>query len=232
MTTKSLRLIVAFVFAFVMLGMSSHSRSAILLPEPGGKEADILKSDSQVIVFAGGCFWGVQAVFQHVNGVLDAVAGYAGGTASTASYSMVSTGKTGHAEAVRITYNPALVSLEQLMKVYFSVAHDPTELNRQGPDVGTQYRSEIFYLSEDQAKAVKSYIAQLEESKVLRKPIATKTEKLQAFYPAEAYHQNYAENHPGAMYIMINDAPKLTMLKKLFPDLYKEKISPTQVKMQ
>jgi peptide-methionine (S)-S-oxide reductase len=172
-------------------------------------------------VFAGGCFWGVEAVFEHVKGVKDAVSGYAGGKSGSAQYDTVSTGDTGHAESVKVTYDPAKVSYGQLLKVYFSVAHDPTQLNRQSPDVGPQYRSEIFTTNAEQAKIAKAYIAQLTAAKVFAAPIVTKVEPLPGFYPAEAYHQDYLRLHPNEPYIVFNDAPKLVHLKQMFPALYK-----------
>ena len=172
------------------------------------------------IVLAGGCFWGIQAVFQHVKGVTKAVSGYAGGAASTAHYERVGTGKTGHAESVQVTYNPAQITLGQILKVFFSVAHDPTELNRQGPDDGTQYRSAIFYSTLEQKEVAEAYIDQLQQAKIFKSPIVTRLEPLKAFYPAEDYHQNYARLHPSDPYITINDIPKVKALEKEFPNLY------------
>ena len=172
------------------------------------------------IVLAGGCFWGIQAVFQHVKGVTKAVSGYAGGAASTAHYERVGTGKTGHAESVQVTYNPAQITLGQILKVFFSVAHDPTELNRQGPDDGIQYRSAIFYSTPEQKEVAEAYIDQLQQAKIFKSPIATRLEPLKAFYPAEDYHQNYAMLHPSDPYITINDIPKVKALEKEFPNLY------------
>lgn len=172
------------------------------------------------VVLAGGCFWGVQAVFQHVKGVVGATSGYAGGSAKTAKYEIVSSGATGHAESVRVTYNPAQVSFGQILKIFFAVAHDPTQLNRQGPDEGTQYRSAIFYTSEDQKRIAESYVAQLGGSKVFRRPIVTAIVPLEAFYPAEAYHQDYAARHPYDPYIMINDRPKVDALRRLYGSVY------------
>jgi peptide-methionine (S)-S-oxide reductase len=173
-------------------------------------------------VFAGGCFWGVQAVFQHVNGVSNAVSGYAGGNAQTAQYETVSTGRTGHAESVEVTFDPGQVSYGQLLQIYFSVAHDPTQLNRQGPDSGTQYRSTIFPTSAEQHKVAAAYIAQLNQSKVYPKPLATTVEDLKGFYPAEDYHQNYLVNNPYQPYIVINDKPKVENLAKTFPEEYRK----------
>lgn len=176
----------------------------------------------QNITVAGGCFWGVQAVFQHMKGVTKAVSGYAGGKADTAHYDLVSRGTTGHAEAVQVTYDPAQVTLGQVLQVFFSVAHDPTQMNRQGPDHGTQYRSAIFYASPEQQKIVAAYIGQLDSAKVFSAPIATVVEPLQAFYPAEDYHQDYARLNPGNTYIVINDTPKVAALKQLYPTYYRD----------
>src|SRR5579863_806389 len=172
-------------------------------------------------VFSGGCFWGVDAVFKHVKGVSEVVSGYAGGAADTAQYETVSTGTTGHAESVQVTYDPSQVSYDDLLKVFFFVAHDPTELNRQGPDSGTQYRSSIFYANDEQKKLAQDYIAQLDQKKAFDKPIVTKVVPLSGFYPAEAYHQNYLELHPDSPYIVINDQPKLEVFKEKFPGLYR-----------
>ena len=171
----------------------------------------------QTAVFAGGCFWGVDAVFRHVSGVSEVVSGYAGGSAETAHYELVSRGDTGHAEAVRVAFDPAQVSYRQLLHVFVSVAHDPTQLNRQGPDVGSQYRSAIFYNSEEQQQTASTYVRQLASSM----PIATQVVPLKQFYPAEAHHQNYLALHPNQPYIVINDLPKLERLKKQFPGLYR-----------
>ncbi len=175
----------------------------------------------QTAVFAGGCFWGVDAVFKHVKGVAEVESGYSGGTADTADYELVSTGETRHAESVRVRFDPAKVSYRQLLQVFFKVAHDPTELNRQGPDVGTQYRSAIFYTDGEQQQAAQETIRQLNAERGLRSPIVTQVVPLKQFYPAEAYHQNYLALHPDQLYIVINDLPKLTALRKRFPDLYR-----------
>jgi len=171
-------------------------------------------------VVAGGCFWGIQAVFQHVKGVISATSGYSGGEAKTAEYEMVSTGETGHAESVKITYDPSQITYGELLRVFFSVAHDPTQLNRKGPDDGTQYRSVIFYGNDEQKKIAQAYIAQLDQAKSFPRPIVTQVVPLKAFYPAEAYHQNYATLHPNQPYIVFNDAPKVAHLRQEFPDLY------------
>ena len=176
----------------------------------------------QSIVLAGGCFWGIEAVFEHIKGVTDAVSGYAGGTKEQADYETVSTGTTGHAESVKVTFDPTKVSLEKLLQVFFSVAHDPTQLNRQGPDVGPQYRSAIFFADEEQARVARAYTDQLTKAKVYPRPIVTQVVKLQGFYPAEEYHQNFAERNPTYPYIVYNDAPKVANLKKQFPELYRQ----------
>jgi peptide-methionine (S)-S-oxide reductase len=175
----------------------------------------------QALVVAGGCFWGIEAVFEHIKGVTDAVSGYAGGPKASAEYEMVSSGRTGHAESVKVTFDPSKVSIEKLLQVFFSVAHDPTQLNRQGPDVGPQYRSAIFFADEDQAKVARSYIDQLTKAKTFSKPIVTQVVKLDQFYPAEEYHQNFAEKNPTYPYIVYNDRPKVENLKREFPDLYR-----------
>jgi peptide-methionine (S)-S-oxide reductase len=174
----------------------------------------------QTVVLAGGCFWGVQGVFQHVRGVEGAVSGYAGGAAATADYETVSTGTTGHAESVQVTYDPAQISYGEILRIFFSVVLDPTELNRQGPDVGTQYRSEIFVTAPEQAQLARGYIAQLDQAHAFGKPIATKVSPLNGFYPAEAYHQDYLFHHPENPYIAWNDLPKVRALQRLFPDRY------------
>lgn len=174
----------------------------------------------QTAVISGGCFWGVQAVFQHVKGVISATSGYAGGSPKTAAYEIVSTGETGHAESVQIVYDPSQITYGELLRVFFSVAHDPTQLNRQGPDEGTQYRSSIFYSNDEQKRVAESYIHQLDQAKIFSRPIVTKVVPLEAFFPAEAYHQNYAALHPNQPYIVYNDAPKVEHLRQQFPDLY------------
>jgi len=176
---------------------------------------------SATIVLAGGCFWGVQGVFQHVKGVTNAVSGYAGGEKKTADYDAVSSGRTGHAESVQVTYDPRQISYGRLLQIFFSVAHDPTELNRQGPDTGTQYRSAIFPTTTEQADVAKAYIAQLDQAHAFKKPIVTKIEPDRPFYPAEGYHQDYLTRNPSNPYIAINDLPKIEDLKRLSPDLYR-----------
>ena len=175
----------------------------------------------QTAVLAGGCFWGVEGVFERLKGVTNVVSGFAGGDKSTAHYETVSTGKTGHAESVKITYDPAQITYGQLLKVYFSIAHDPTELNRQGPDTGTQYRSAIFYTDDEQKRVAEAYIQQLNQAKVFSRPIVTQVVPLQGFYPAESYHQHFLDNNPNNPYIMYNDLPKLAALKKQYPQMCK-----------
>jgi peptide-methionine (S)-S-oxide reductase len=187
-------------------------------------DAPLAKTKSeQTAVLAGGCFWGVEAVFEHVKGVTRVESGYAGGEADTAQYRKVSSGGTGHAESVHITYDPSQVTYGQLLKVFFAVAHDPTELNRQGPDTGTQYRSAIFYANDEQKRIAESYIAQLDQAKVFPHKIVTQVAPLKKFYEAEGYHQDYLVNHPNEPYIVYNDLPKLEALRKELPELYREK---------
>ena len=198
------------------------SRTPISLPDATVTSQLPAGAGLQTIVLAGGCFWGIEAVFEHIKGVTDAVSGYAGGTKEQADYETVSTGTTGHAESVKVTFDPTKVSLEKLLQVFFSVATDPTQLNRQGPDVGPQYRSVIFFADEEQARIARAYIDQLTKSKVYPRPIVTQVVKLQGFYPAEEYHQNFAERNPTYPYIVYNDAPKVANLKKQFPELYRQ----------
>jgi peptide-methionine (S)-S-oxide reductase len=198
------------------------SREPTVVPEAAVTSRLSAAPGVQTIVLAGGCFWGIEAVFEHIKGVTDAVSGYAGGTKEQADYETVSTGTTGHAESVKVTFDPTKVSLEKLLQVFFSVAHDPTQLNRQGPDVGPQYRSAIFFADEEQARVARAYIDQLTKAKVYSRPIVTQVVKLQGFYPAEDYHQNFAERNPTYPYIVYNDAPKVVNLKKQFPELYRQ----------
>jgi len=181
-------------------------------------------SHTEKVVLAGGCFWGIEGVFESLKGVSNAVSGYSGGAKATAHYEIVSTGTTGHAESVEVTYDPAQISFEQLLKVFFLVAHDPTELNRQGPDDGSQYRSEIYYTTDAQKNAINAYIKQLEAAKTFKAPIVTKVEPLKAFYPAEAYHQHFMQKNPDYPYIVYNDAPKVAALHKEFPQLVKTQV--------
>jgi peptide-methionine (S)-S-oxide reductase len=199
----------------------ASAADSVSLPTPS-VDSPLAAGSDQKAVFSGGCFWGVQAVFQHVKGVKSAISGYAGGPASGAQYELVSTGTTGHAESVQVTYDPAQVTYGQLLKVFFSVAHDPTQLNRQGPDSGTQYRSAIFYATDDQKRIADAYLSQMRLAKSFPRPIVTQLAPLKSFYPAEAYHQNYATLHPDDPYIATNDAPKVDHLRERFPDLYKK----------
>lgn len=209
-----------FTLFSLILTLSALAGAASPFPDP---IADIPSaSGKQTAVLAGGCFWGVQAVFQHVEGVISATSGYAGGSAITAKYPVVSSGATNHAESVRVIYDPAKVSYGQLLKIFFSVAHDPTQLDRQGPDRGPQYRSAIFYENDAQRRVAQDYVDQLERAKTYPQPIVTRLAPLQAFYPAEAYHQDYMRRHPDDPYIVINDRPKVEMLKARFPSLYRE----------
>jgi peptide-methionine (S)-S-oxide reductase len=204
-----------------LLAMAVCISNAAVVPPPAVDIPDGGSRQKAVAVLAGGCFWGVEAVFEHLKGVTDVVSGYAGGSANTAHYEMVGTGRTGHAESVQIAYDPSQISYGKLLQVYFSVAHNPTELNRQGPDEGTQYRSAIFYKSEEQKRVAEAYIQQLTEAKVFRSPIVTKVVALPAFYPAEEYHQNFIQRNPDNSYVVYNDLPKLSQLKKLFPEMVK-----------
>lgn len=191
-----------------------------VFPSPRVDAPPTTAKTAQIAVVAGGCFWGIQAVFQHVKGVVSATSGYAGGAANTAQYELVSTSETGHAESVKIVYDPSQITYGELLRVFFSVAHDPTELNRQGPDTGSQYRSVIFYDNDEQRWIAERYIAQLDQAQVFSRPIVTQVVPLKAFYPAEAYHQDYAARDPDNPYIVYNDAPKLAHLRQQFPDLY------------
>jgi peptide-methionine (S)-S-oxide reductase len=205
-------------FAFAPL---RAAEDAVVIPPPA---ADIPAPDGiQTVVVAGGCFWGVQGVFQHTAGVISAVSGYSGGSKANAHYELVSTGTTGHAESVQVKYDPKQISYGKILQIFFSVVHDPTQLNRQGPDSGTQYRSAIFTTSDTQKKAAEAYIAQLDAAKVYGKPIVTKVGTLDTFYPAEGYHQDYLTLHPSQPYIAYNDLPKVENLKKLFGQNYQEK---------
>jgi len=184
-------------------------------------DATVTSPAEDTAVFAGGCFWGIEAVFEHVKGVKSAVSGYAGGNGANPSYEQVSMGDTGHAESVQVIYDPSQVSYGKLLQIFFSVAHDPTQLNRQGPDHGTQYRSAIFYNTQQQQQVAESYVKQLTAAKTFSRPIVTQVAKLRAFFPAEEYHQDYLVNHPNQLYIVINDKPKVAALKKQFPDIYR-----------
>ena len=215
----------AFILFASLLGATACNAKAspgmpAAFPAPVLDAPRAATAGQQTAVLSGGCFWGIQAVFQHVKGVIKATSGYSGGSAKTAEYEIVSTGETGHAESVQIVYDPSQISYGELLRVFFSVAHDPTQLNRQGPDEGTQYRSSIFYSDDEQKRIAEAYVSQLDNAKVFSRPIVTQVVALQAFYPAEAYHQNYAALHPNQPYIMFNDAPKVEHLRQQFPDLY------------
>ena len=205
--------------AIAILALGGAVRAAV--PDFAGAPPKAPAPGEATAVFAGGCFWGVDAVFKHVKGVKSVVSGYSGGSAQTAKYMIVGTGATGHAEAVKVTYDPSQITYTDLMKVFFSVAHDPTEKDRQGPDVGTQYRSAIFYADPQQKELAQRYIAQLDAAKTFGKPIVTEVAALDKFYPAEDYHQNYLALHPNQPYIVYNDLPKLEALKKQFPAWYR-----------
>ena len=218
----------ALIFAALLLAagialrdLPSAAKSARSTPPPMLDEPANPQATSELAVLAGGCFWGVQGVFQHVEGVTSAVSGYAGGAANTAHYEMVGTNTTGHAESVRVTFDPARISYGRILQIYFSVAHDPTELNRQGPDVGAQYRSAIFPASPEQVRVAETYIAQLNQAHVFDAPIVTEVEPGREFYPAEDYHQDFLTRNPRYPYIAINDLPKIENLKRLFPDIYR-----------
>lgn len=205
-------------WAFLSSGLAAEK--AVRLPPP--VQDVVATTPTETAVFAGGCFWGVQAVFQHTRGVLNAVSGYAGGDAASARYELVGSGRTGHAESVQVTYDPRQVSFGTLLQVYFSVAHDPTTLNRQGPDHGTQYRSAVFYRDAEQKRVTEGYIAQLDAAKVFPGRIVTQVSPLAAFYPAEAYHQDYATLHPESPYIAAFDRPKIANLKATLPQVYRD----------
>ncbi len=204
-----------------LLALALCSAAAAELPDPALDPPAAKGAGAQTAVFAGGCFWGVQAVFQHLNGVISATSGYSGGAAASARYDIVSGGRSGHAEAVRVVYDPARISYGQLLKVFFAVAHDPTQLNRQGPDHGTQYRSAIFTTGPEQERVARSYVAQLDRAGTYPARIVTAIGPLIAFYPAEDYHQDYLRLHPDQPYIVINDLPKLAELKRRYPGLYR-----------
>ena len=212
----------AYTFLGGGLGISSAEEKAVKLPVPA-MDSPVPTAARESAVFAGGCFWGVQGVFQHTNGVLNAVSGYSGGDKSSANYDTVSGGRTGHAEAVQVTYDPKVVSYGKLLQIYFSVAHDPTTLNRQGPDHGTQYRSAVFYQNANQKQVAEKYIAQLDTAKVFPEKIVTQLTPLTAFYPAEAYHQDYLALNPNQPYIAAFDIPKIKNLKLVMPEVYRNK---------
>jgi peptide-methionine (S)-S-oxide reductase len=216
----------AAVGAVLFFGGRSGSSAVTAVPAAVVDESTHAGAAYETAVFSGGCFWGVQAVFEHVKGVESAVSGYAGGQASTASYEQVSTGTTGHAESVRVIFDPSRVSYGKLLEIFFAVAHDPTQKNRQGPDVGTQYRSVIWYTTPEQKRVAEAYIAQLASAHVYSRPIVTQVAPLSGFWEAEGYHQDYATKHPDDMYIAINDRPKVENLHARYPQLWRDGITP------
>ena len=213
-------LLIAAALAFAPF--AAHAEPAVTIPPPAAEEP-APNTGIETAVLAGGCFWGIQAVYQHVKGVTSAVSGYAGGDERTAEYEMVGTGRTGHAESVRIVFDPRVISYGRVLQIFFSVAHDPTELNRQGPDDGPQYRSTIFPTSAEQARVAKAYIQQLNDARVFAAPVVTTVEEGREFYRAEPYHQDFLERHPTYPYIVVNDLPKVADLKRLFAELYRAK---------
>ncbi len=213
------RQVVAFFGALILAGVAFAAKTPF--PEPAVDMPAAADQDKQTAVLAGGCFWGMEAVFEHLKGVDEVVSGFAGGVKKTAHYEMVSTGSTGHAESVRITYDPKQVTFGQLLMVYFSVAHNPTEVNRQGPDTGTQYRSAIFYMNDDQKRVAEAYIKQLDDARVYSHRIVTQVVPFTGFFPGESYHQHYLEHNRTQPYIVYNDLPKLAALKKEYPQLCK-----------
>ena len=216
------------ILAVIVLGLGRTltpraASAAVTLPAPIVDNGLTTAKGDAVAVFAGGCFWGIEAVFEHLKGVKTAVSGYAGGSKNSPSYEEVSSGSTGHAESVRVVYDSSQISYGTLLKVFFSVAHDPTQLNRQGPDVGTQYRSAIFYMNDEQKRIAEAYIDQLTKAKAFPRPIVTQVAPLKTFFEAEDYHQDYMRHNPNQPYIVINDAPKVEHLKHQFPDLYRDR---------
>lgn len=221
MTTRIFGVVTLFAIgALAWLHLARSAEPVVAIPPPAQDEP-ATGAHSETAVFAGGCFWGVQGVFEHVSGVQQAVSGYSGGSAATAQYETVSTGKTGHAESVRVTFDPAQVSYGHLLQIFFSVVQNPTELNYQGPDEGTQYRSAVFPLDAAQRTVAQAYIAQLDRARLFPAPIVTHIETFKGFYPAEGYHQNFLTLHPDNSYIYYNDLPKVAALKRLFPGLYR-----------
>jgi len=216
----------AALAAFPLTGLPGRlvaaSEAAVVIPAPALDTPPVAAATLQTAVLAGGCFWGVQAVYQHTKGVTKALSGYAGGQKDSAHYEMVGSGRTGHAESVSITYDPQQITYGKILQIYFSVAHNPTELNRQGPDFGTQYRSAIFYADDEQNRIASAYITQLQQAHVFGSPIVTKLEPLSGFYPAEDYHQDFLVLHPSYPYIVFNDLPKLDNLKQVFPGYYRD----------
>jgi peptide-methionine (S)-S-oxide reductase len=223
MFTSLLRLLAIFVLCAAVACSATTTATTVGIPDPAVDAPLASVKGEQTAVLAGGCFWGIEAVFEHVKGVTNVTSGFAGGTRSTANYETVSEGVTGHAESVRITYDPSQITYGQLLKIFFAVAHDPTELNRQGPDTGTQYRSAIFYANEEQKRIALAYIEQLNKAHAFESAIVTQVSALDSFYEAEGYHQDYAAHHPKDPYIVINDLPKVANLRKQFPNLYRER---------
>jgi peptide-methionine (S)-S-oxide reductase len=222
MVTNRLRYRLTLAASVLAVACGTGVMGVSVFPDPV-QDVKTSGTGTQTAVLAGGCFWGVEGVFERLNGVSDVVSGYAGGSKSTASYMIVSTGATGHAESVKITYDPNRITYGQLLKIFFAIAHDPTELNRQGPDEGTQYRSSIFYVNEEQKQVATAYIKQLNDAKIFRRPIVTTVVPLEGFYPAEAYHQNFLVRNPTYPYIVYNDLPKVKHLEREFPAMVKGK---------
>jgi peptide-methionine (S)-S-oxide reductase len=212
----------AVLSCFLCLPIFASSRAAGSFPKPALDNPIASAPSQETAVLSGGCFWGIQAVYEHTRGVISATSGYAGGNADTAHYAMVSNGNTGHAESVKVVFDPSRITYGQILMIFFSVAHNPTELNKQGPDWGTQYRSAVFYSSAEQQKIAAAYIAQLDGAKIYPQKIVTQVVSLQQFYPAEPYHQDYVKHHADNPYIVINDLPKLANLRKQFPELYRD----------
>jgi len=217
---KSLLLVIAAAAALLYAFGRNPASRATNVPDPNLDESPAVAQGRETVVLAGGCFWGIQAVFEHVRGVTQATAGYSGGSVQSPSYEEVGSGETGHAESVEVSYDPSKVTFGHLLEIFFSVAHDPTQLNRQGPDEGTQYRSAIFYKTPDQQRIAQAYVSQLTQAKVFSSPIVTEIVPFKGFFRAEDYHQDYVVHHPDNPYIIINDLPKVANLKKQFPDLY------------
>ncbi len=222
--SKLIAVAVVLVLALAVAGIFAGAKAAGKSPIPAAVTDDALASSpgKQAAVFAGGCFWGTQSVFERVKGVVDTTVGYSGGSADTATYDQVTTEMTGHAESIRVVYDPSRITYGQLLRIFFSVAHDPTQLNRQGPDVGPSYRSVIFYGNDDQRRLAQAYIAQLDAAHVFAKPIVTQVVPLKGFYDAEGYHQHYADHNPGNPYILVCDRPKVEALKQQFPELFQD----------
>ncbi|MEK6407775.1 MAG: peptide-methionine (S)-S-oxide reductase MsrA [Acidobacteriota bacterium] len=218
MSRIKLRILTIFLVVFNLA--CNVATATVAIPDPVIDAPLAAAKGEQTAVLAGGCFWGIEAVYEHVKGVIDAESGYAGGAASNAHYEMVSSGNTGHAESVRIKYDPSQISYGQLLKIFFSVAHDPTQLNRQGPDTGTQYRSAIFCSNEEQKRIAQAYVDQLNRAKAFERPIVTEVASDKSFFQAESYHQNYVVHHPNEPYIVMHDLPKVANLRKQFPNLY------------